>query len=163
MQKSATISKCYRYRYRLIRVWDDIYPYLICILHNPSTADANTDDATIRRLIGFARRFGHGGIVVYNLCAYRATDPKQLGIVPDPFGPDNDRHLSSLSDRTVLCAWGNTTWTVQEKRVIKMLRDRGCLLMCLGMTKQGHPKHPVRLPYDAVPMMQIMELGLGEL
>lgn len=156
MHKSAIISDCHRYRYRLTRIWNTSLPYLMCVLHNPSLADAQLDDATIRRLIGFARRFGYGGIIVYNLMAYRATDPKQLGTVGDPVGPENDRHLDGLRDRTVLCAWGNTTWGVQEKRVITILRNRGCVLMCLGMTKQGHPKHPVRLPYDAAPEMLVM-------
>lgn len=49
---------------------------------NPSTADAEIDDPTITRCIGFAKSWGFGGLMVGNLWAYRATDPKELKKIP---------------------------------------------------------------------------------
>lgn len=78
MIRSAVISKDGLYRYTLRRVWDESKPLLNFVLLNPSKADAETDDATVRRCIGFAKLWGFGGIVITNLYAYRSTDPKKL-------------------------------------------------------------------------------------
>jgi hypothetical protein len=81
IERTATISDCGRYRYTLGRTWSDEPPVLFVML-NPSTADADVDDNTISKCIGFAKRWGHGGITVVNLYAWRATNPKEL---PDDF------------------------------------------------------------------------------
>jgi hypothetical protein len=146
MTKDALISECGKYRYWLMRTWDVDRGCLDCVLLNPSTADATKDDATIRRLIGFAARRGHGSVRVYNLFAYRATNPKELRLVSDPVGPDNDAWLDGIRG-TVLCAWGNHAYKLRECQVIGILRKQGCDLVILGLTKNGYPKHPVRLPY----------------
>ncbi|MES2137565.1 MAG: DUF1643 domain-containing protein [Pseudomonadota bacterium] len=54
------------------------------VMLNPSTADAVQDDPTIRRCIGFAKAWGKGGIVVINLFAFRATNPKDMLAAADP-------------------------------------------------------------------------------
>src|SRR5581483_9586135 len=96
------------YRYSLARFFGD-GGVVNFIMLNPSTADAETDDPTIRRCLGFAKAWGYGTLVVTNLFAYRATDPAELAKAGDPVGPDNDTRLWSeaqLSD-LVVCAWGN--------------------------------------------------------
>jgi hypothetical protein len=85
--RGALLSECGQYRYRLWRLWDALAPVMVWVLLNPSTADADTDDPTVRKCVGFARAHRYGGVVLVNLFAWRATDPKQLRIVNDPVGP----------------------------------------------------------------------------
>lgn len=92
----AVLSTCGRYRYRLTRTWSQNRPPATFIMLNPSTADAHEDDKTIRRCIGYARRWGLGGLVVVNLYGYRSTNPDELWKVEDPVGPDNDHHLRAV-------------------------------------------------------------------
>jgi hypothetical protein len=116
---------------------------------NPSTADAAVEDATIRRCIGFARRERAGGIVVVNLYAFRTTDPRQLTPCADPDGPENIRHLKQVAaaHSPVVCAWG--VWGGDRGAFVAshMLRQ-GAHLVCLGVTKGGHPRHPLYVRAD---------------
>ena len=86
----ALISPCGQYRYWLMRSWDKYSPRLPIIMLNPSTADASTNDPTIRRCIAFAVREGFGSIVVTNLFAFRATSPDAMKAAVDPVGPSGD-------------------------------------------------------------------------
>lgn len=112
--RGATISPCGRYRYDLWRRWDT-GPLLGFVMLNPSTADADVDDATVRRCIGFARREGCAGIVVRNLFCLRSPKPKVLAAAlkagDDVIGPDADLWLRELADnvfgvRWIVAAWG---------------------------------------------------------
>lgn len=146
---TAHLSDCGTYRYRLTREWGGgrLLPF---VMLNPSTADASVDDPTIRRCMGFARRENAGGIVVVNLYGLRATDPVELRRCADPFGPDNRPSIKALgeyaflSGMPVVCAWGTGGWVKSANRdTIHLLRSTGASLVCLGMTKDGHPKHPL--------------------
>lgn len=157
MQRSAELSHCGLYRYSLTRVWEETLPQACWIMLNPSTADATTDDATIRRCVGFARRWGYGGILVVNLFAYRATYPSDLwraaegGV--DIVGPANDGAIGRATARgEVVAAWGSTPKQAQPRVecVLAALRDR-CEVLCLGTTADGSPKHPIRLPARLMP------------
>ena len=108
MRCDAVISECGRYRYSLLREWNAGRPRLCIVMLNPSTADANKDDPTIRRCIGFARRDGYGSIVVVNVAAFRATKPKDMLMAADPVGPENDAALwfGAMQSEAVLVAWG---------------------------------------------------------
>lgn len=147
--RRATISPCGRYRYRLTRYWGPGL-FLPFVMLNPSTADAEIDDPTIRRCMGFARREGFGGILVVNLYGLRATEPAELRKTADPFGPDNRKTLhntaqeASLLETPIVCAWGANGWYQSADRdVTNLLRETGAKLVCLGTTKAGHPKHPL--------------------
>ena len=60
----AVISQDERHRYSLTRRWGD-GPRVCCwIMLNPSTADATTDDPTIRRCIGFTHAWGYDALTV---------------------------------------------------------------------------------------------------
>lgn len=152
MKSGADISECGLYRYRLWRRWkrgDSV----LWIMLNPSTADAEQDDPTIRRCISFAESWGCGGIEVVNLFALRATDPKELKAAEDPIGPQNDDILLSRAEakhRYVIAAWGaHGKLFEREKQVVELLA--GMDLYCLGLTKAGYPRHPLYLPKKAEP------------
>lgn len=148
MTKTAIISPCGRYRYNLTRQWQASCFSLPFVMLNPSTADADLDDPTIRRCMAFARRDGYGGISVFNLFALRATDPAELRKTSDPFGPENRKHLAELAIRAadfrvpIVCAWGTGGW-LADTALIHLLANSGAELLCLGTTQAGHPKHPL--------------------
>lgn len=147
---SAILSLCGQYRYLLKRPSEIAAPEkgtAFFIMLNPSTADAENDDPTIRRCRGFARDWGCAGLVVANLYAYRSTDPSLLNQVSDPIGPENNAYLSSLASEfgDVICAWGNNAAIEREIEVADILKKAGARMWCLGTTKSGSPKHPLYL------------------
>ena len=93
MRTNAILSEDRKYRYVLLREWDSQLPKIMFIGLNPSTADENQDDPTIRRCIAFAKSFDYGGFYMLNLFAYRSTSPSKLREVDDPIGEDNDNFL----------------------------------------------------------------------
>lgn len=152
---SAVISDCGLYRYRLERHGLSGAGGVAWIMVNPSTADASTDDATIRRVIGFTERLGGGWAVVGNKFAYRATDVKALRTAPDPRGPENDAHLEEImrAAPVVIAAWGPLSKlpdTLRKRwRTVAAIADRaGVTLMCLGTAQDGQPRHPLMLAAD---------------
>ena len=151
----ATISDCGAFRYRLWRYWQGDKP-LVFVMLNPSTADANADDPTIRKCIGFAKRYGYGGIEVLNLYAYRATKPADLKAAGYLVGPDNDKHFQAVIDSQMeagrtenwICAWGaNARGLVRPLDVLEMLRMNGVRPRALHFTNDGIPAHPLMLSY----------------
>ena len=151
----AVISQDERHRYSLTRRWGD-GPRVCCwIMLNPSTADATTDDPTIRRCIGFTHDWGYDALTVVNLYAWRATDPADLRNAQragrDVVGGLNDEHILANTDhaRLVIAAWGAHAATMpdrRDERVLNLLRRRP--IHCLGTNRDGSPKHPVRLRAD---------------
>lgn len=153
-EKAASLSPCGRYRWSLSRAWDSnlLKPWLGFVMLNPSVADADIDDPTIRRCVGFAKTLGFAGVSVRNLFAVRATDPDALYSDPDPVGPENDRAILELVGGcpVVVAAWGvHGHVRGRARQVIDLLAARGQALHCLGVTKGGHPRHPLYLRADA--------------
>lgn len=157
---SAVISECGLYRYRLERTLrDDNGPTVAFIMVNPSTADGEHDDATIRKCIGFAKTIGGAELIVGNKFAYRATDIKALRFSPDPVGPFNDQHIAQIlydSDIAIV-AWGALaklpeTLRGRWKDVVRMAdvvrRSGPCDLFAIGTNADGHPRHPLMTGYD---------------
>lgn len=148
MIKAATISPCGKFRYRLSRRWGEGAPLLFIML-NPSTADGNEDDATIRRCVRFGQSHGFSAIDVVNLFAYRATDPKDLRRAGFPVGPDNDMHIATAAREagTVCLAWGaNVAGLERPQVVLPSLHRMGIEPKCLRITRSGYPQHPLMLP-----------------
>lgn len=155
MLKGAEITKCGVYRYRLWRIWSPTEPRLMFIMLNPSTADAERDDPTIRRLIDFAKAFEFGGIEVANLYAFCATDPDELKAQGYPVGEQNDAVILGLAntvvrtfDGKIVCAWGTKAQLERADRVLSLLLSTGHCVHSLGLTKEGHPRHPLYLPRE---------------
>ena len=164
-RSAASLSPCGTYRYRLTRHWgamDQPSNAATFVMLNPSTADANLDDPTIRRCIGFARAWGCTGLVVVNLYALRSTNPKGLWTVEDPAGPGNDNELArtlrgaALRDTPLVAAWGVHARPGRVEQVMALPgADR---FTCLGTTKDGSPRHPLyvrgdtpRTPFTVAP------------
>jgi hypothetical protein len=155
MECSARFSDCGTYRYSLERIWDEALPCACFVMLNPSTADATRDDPTIRRCISFARAWGFGGLRVLNLFAARAIRPRELFTqFEDPIGPGNDDALRSTAQcREVILAWGTHGSRLgRDAAVLKHFRDLGIKPKCLGLTKRGHPRHPLYVPAGSKPI-----------
>lgn len=157
IERSAVISDDGVYRYRLSRHWAATGDLMAFIMLNPSTADAEVDDPTIRRCMGFARREGCAGIEVINLYAFRATHPAHLtdsaraGV--DIEGRENFFHWHEviLNHRVnyVVAAWGSSAPRGVPRSVALAECDPSSLgWFCLGKTKQGHPRHPLYVKAD---------------
>ena len=145
MLRGATFDPTGAYRYHLWREWDATLPAVTFVMLNPSTADAEQDDPTIRRCIGFARAWGYGRIEVLNLFAYRATSPRELFAAPDPEGPRNGEHLAAALGSGVVVAWGN-----HGRRAFVGAREMASRdAHCLGVTALGEPRHPLYVRSDS--------------
>lgn len=156
IRRNASISRDGIYRWSLHRDWlrDLGRPHWVTfVMLNPSTADAEVDDPTIRRCIGFAKALGGTGLAVVNLYALRATQPTELWNAADPVGPSNDAQLSMFFqmaaryDFPINAAWGAHA---KPDRVAKVLTMPGAeRLQALHVTKTGAPGHPLYLPATA--------------
>ena len=150
MQRTALFSSCMTYRYRLGRRWGP-GPLVAFVLLNPSTADEQREDPTVRRCIGFAQRVGFGGLELVNLYAYRVTQPEDLRRAGYPVGPGNDLHIEAAvrECERVLVAWGSHAQRQSRPQdVLALLRQLNIEPYCLRLTRSGHPEHPLRLPHN---------------
>lgn len=151
--RDAVLSADHLYRYALSRAWGPNWMgnHAVFIGLNPSTADWEHDDPTIRRCMGFARMWGFDGLLMLNLFAYRATDPAALVVVNDPVGPDNDGMLRETcrGKSTVVACWGtHGAFRGRGMEVKGMLKG----LHVLRLTQQGFPAHPLYLPKFLTPI-----------
>ena len=148
----ADLSDCGQFRYTLTRdqLTPDSKTSALFIMLNPSTADAVTDDPTIRRCIGFAKREGCKDLIVANLYALRSPSPSDLWTADDPVGPNNDEWLEILMQRRskVICAWGAHAKPDRVSAFLSMAEAANKTLWCLGTTKAGAPRHPLYIRAD---------------
>lgn len=153
---TAIISTDGLYRYELRRRCSHHPGPEVCwVMLNPSIADAETDDHTIRVCRGFSMRWGFSSLVVVNLFAYRSTDPKTLRRVPDPIGPDNDgaiAYAAGMAD-LIVCAWGNHGRLLNRAALVTQSLATRYRLYCLATSKAGNPKHPARMPSHLDPVV----------
>lgn len=158
LRRHAQISRDGLYRYSLHREWRDPYErprWVTFVMLNPSTANANLDDPTIRRCMAFTKALGGTGLAVVNLYAFRATKPADLWLCADPVGPENDETLMTFlgmaarHDFPIIAAWGTHA---RPDRVAAVRRMPGAdRLLALHSTKTGAPGHPLYLPASATP------------
>lgn len=142
-RSSAVIEGPYRYLLTRRIVGRDPARRILWIMLNPSTADALKDDPTIRRVLGFSKRWGYGWVEVVNLFAFRATEPIELRIAIDPVGPANAVYISDALHRTsdVIVGWGTRGVMCRKRQMFRGAR-------CLGVTKGGEPRHPLYVRAD---------------
>ena len=160
IRSDAVFSDCGRYRYWLERIWDLQRPILPWVLLNGSTAGTVRNDPTVKRVIGFTRRWNFGGLWLVNAFAGVATKPVDLFAMDDKVGPLNRhyvqktirdawQHTCSLTDTPelpVVLGWGNHgARGEQDRRVLDWISRAGApvRLQCLGVTKRGCPRHPL--------------------
>ena len=151
----AVYSDCLRYRYLLTRVWDEKGGCALFVMLNPSTATERQNDPTVERCERRARSLGFGAFRVTNIFAWRETDPKAMMLAEDPIGPDNDAAiLDSVSWASrIVCAWGRHGEHLGRGFAVeRLLRKTRRPLFHLGLTKAGHPKHPLYIGYDCQPV-----------
>lgn len=160
----AVFSEDRMYRYMLARMWDDYFqvatgldaeptrPLMVFGMCNPSKAGASEDDPTIRKCLGFARRYHCGGILVVNAAAHIATDPRELRHAVDPVGPHNATMIHRAFRSSLLTmrigAWGRLEPQVSRRLLSSLFALKQHDLWCFGTTKDGEPRHPLMLAYD---------------
>lgn len=149
---AAFFSECRTWRYSLTR---EVAPLtgegtVAFIGLNPSTADETHDDPTVRRCVGFARRWGFARLKMLNVYGYRATNPRELGAVEDPVGPDNFCTIAKVvgGSDLVVCAWG----ALAPLEAAAVVLDLIAAPHTLGLTKSGAPRHPLYVLGSAVPV-----------
>lgn len=150
----AVYSDCEAYRYLLTRIWDPAGPRALFVMLNPSTATELQNDPTVERCERRARTLGFGAFRVTNIFAFRATDPKVMRAAAEPVGPANDaaiRDSAPWADR-IVCAWGSHGAHLDRGPAVEaLLRATERPLFHLGLTKAGHPKHPLYIGYAQAP------------
>lgn len=154
VQITAVFSHDERFRYWLEFRWGDAPP-LIVIMLNPSKADHLRLDPTAEGMIKRAKAWGYGGLIIVNLFAFRATDPKDMKAAADPIGPDNDAIImvamahANKSGFPLLCGWGAHGHHLgRDLWLVDLAHDLDCPLAALGVTKDGAPGHPLYIPRE---------------
>lgn len=149
IHRSAQFDPTGQYRYWLHRRWDEARPEIVLIMLNPSRADHQQDDPTLRRCIRLAQQWHYGSLTVVNLFAYCSPSPQQLKIATDPVGKDNDSQILQVCETAgqILLAWGN--WgnlQGRDQQVLDLLQPYRDRLYCLGLNRTGQPRHPLYVP-----------------
>lgn len=156
---SAIFSEDRRYRYLLRRSWAPAgvpAARFVAIGLNPSTAGEVDNDTTVNRLVGHAQDHGCNELVLVNLFALVATDPRVMRAVlernrAEAVGPLNNQYIDEAVHeegiKHVVAMWGNLN-KIEARRWVDVM-DRvwsaGHDLECFGQTKSKHPKHPARM------------------
>jgi hypothetical protein len=155
---AAEFSPCGCYRLWLSRNWSARQftdgrcgQFVLWIGMNPSTAEADVDDPTVRREMLFTRAMGFDVYVKANLMDYRATDPKALPTA----SPRSEGNLSCIESLAAEAGRVVLAWGALPKRFRRYADDAlallsGRQLFCMGKTADGSPRHPLYLPKSAV-------------
>lgn len=169
----AGFSPCGHYRWWLWRQWQPQRPELVFIGLNPSRADAERDDPTLRRLMGFAQAWGYGSVRVLNLFGRITSNPALLKRCDDPVGSENDRWLryglaasgdgkARVDPAAVWLGWGNQgRWRGRDQQLLALLQEAPTPLplLALGLTTQGQPRHPLYAPAQSRPLLLTLPLA----
>lgn len=144
-------SDCDQYRYGLSRVWNTDTPPLLFIMLNPSTADEHRNDPTVARCETRARSMGYGGVMIANIFAFRATRPQDLKLADAPVGALNDAVLTHWTRQAgmTIAAWG--VHGGHQNQAPKVAQTLDGPLYHLGLTKDGHPRHPLYVSFATQP------------
>ena len=132
---------------------------LICIGINPSTAEPDNLDNTLKSVERIALGNGFDSFIMFNVYAQRATDPdameRKCNMALHRENLEAFRYVLSISEKpAVWAAWG----AIIEKRdyladcvrdMVAVGQEYGASWYCAGaITKKGHPHHPLYLRKD---------------
>lgn len=151
IRRCAQFDATGQYRYQLTRHWDDTRPGLAFIMLNPSYADHQQDDPTLRRCTRLAQQWQYGSLIVVNLFAYCTASPPVLKTVDEPIGKENNRFIlqGCQTAEHILLAWGN--WGSlhdRDRTVLKLVAPYRDRLYCLAINRTGQPRHPLYVPQN---------------
>lgn len=153
---TAVYSDCENYRYLLTRVWNPEGRKALFIMLNPSTATEVQNDPTVERCERRARALGFGAFRVTNIFAWRDTDPFAMKKAADPIGPENDATIlegCSWADQ-IIAAWGTHGAHLNRgPEMAALLAQTRRPVHHLGLSKAGHPKHPLYIAYAEQPRL----------
>ena len=152
----AIYSDCERYRYALTRIWDDSGKRVMFVMLNPSKANEVANDPTVERCERRARALGYGAFRVTNIFAWRDTDPNSMRKAVRPIGPGNEQTLLEGANwaEDIIAAWGaHGEHRDQGFAIRDLLKKSGRPLYHLGLTKAGHPRHPLYISYGTQPQL----------
>lgn len=157
LDAGAEFSDCRTYRYRLHRTWAVPTRRVAWVMLNSSTADETTLDPTVRKCEGFSRQWGFDGFEVVNLFPFCSPDPRIMKATGDPIGDQGRADYAILDAATtaalVVCAWGtHGVYRNREMVIRRLLRGAGVRAVALKLTKDGHPQHPLYVPYKTLPV-----------
>ncbi|MEM6311690.1 MAG: DUF1643 domain-containing protein [Pseudomonadota bacterium] len=153
---TALYSDCERYRYALTRTWDPDRQKVLFVMLNPSKATEVENDPTVERCERRARALGFGAFQVTNIFAWRETDPHKMRKATHPIGPENDATIrdGAIWADTVIAAWGTHGVHLERGPATEtLLRETGKPIHHLGLSKDGHPKHPLYISYAQQPVL----------
>lgn len=148
---TAIFSPDRRHRLALFRTWGDSPAYNNRIMYiglNPSKADESKNDNTIRRLIGFSKKFGYSSMVMCNVFSFVSTYPDLIEYDPESM-KDN---LIEIYNQSRNCICTVFCWSGLHKKIIDAsgmyirLIEMFPKAMCFGKNADGSPKHPLYLP-----------------
>jgi hypothetical protein len=158
---TALFSDDAKYRWWLKAELDNASPYtLTAFMLNPSVAGSVShgvvrSDPTVTRMCKRAHPL-YGRLYVINLFGLISTYPKHLYAAADPVGRDNDAHIHNILNESsdVVVAWGpNGAFLGRDLTCLNMIYNSGRIPLCLGLTQDGFPKHPLHIAY-AVPFVK---------
>lgn len=153
---TAVYSDCERYRYALTRTWDPQGKRVLFVMLNPSKATEVQNDPTVERCERRARALGFGAFQVTNIFAWRDTDPFQMRKARDPIGPENDATIRAGAEWAdqIIAAWGTHGAHLDRgPQMADILHATQKPIYTLGLSKHGHPKHPLYISYSQQPML----------
>jgi len=149
MRTDAYFSADRRYRYWLLRVWDESLPVNCACGVNPSVANERENDPTIRKDMGFSSRQGFGGLLKVNLSAFCSTDPKgaRCHSVGEENSPAHIRHYyEQFGAKQFIACWGRNgnSFQAQAEALLREFPEA----LCFGCNPDGTPRHTLMLPYS---------------
>lgn len=167
MKRKASISTCGTFRVALTREWEPDCQCKMCkgytprlsgfvawVLNNPSIADGDIDDPTVKRGWGYTRAWGYGAMIFLNTNCWRATNPAMAQTPDAGVMWSNDqwlRHGMEISALTI-CGWGDKADPILARHTWEVLHPLGPL-HALRVTMSGNPQHPLYLPGNLTPQI----------
>ena len=150
IQFETYFNKSRSRRYQLAR--GDAKKALCFVMLNPSNADHENDDPTIRRCLGFMNSLGYSGLIVVNLCSLITPAPR---ILYAHIGAKNRLKRDELNDahikysfqisRAIVAAYGAFKHPALQNKAGEIFKWTTKPIYALKLTKGGFPCHPLRL------------------